>query len=95
MPFHPWSQDAASDLNNAFWHAEPTTTLSGKLADMATHYIGDSPDRVVLGKYEGYERGYIGEARENGGVYFDTGKAPGTRWSQGLSHADGTCWPGK
>ena len=38
-----------------------------------THYIGDNPDRVVLGKWDGQEAGYIGEARGNGGIYFDTG----------------------
>ena len=88
VPFHPWSQDAASDLNNAFWHGEPATTLSGKLADLATHYIGDNPDRVVLGKFEGYEGGYIGEARENGGIYFDTGQDIWATMGQGFSRAD-------
>jgi uncharacterized protein YukE len=88
IPFHSWSEDAASDLNNAFWHGEPTTTLSGKLADLATHYIGDNPDRVVLGKFEGYEGGYIGEARENGGIYFDTGQDTWATMGQGFSRAD-------
>jgi hypothetical protein len=41
--FHPWSDDAASDLNNAFLHGEATETMSQSLADMATHYIGDNP----------------------------------------------------
>jgi uncharacterized protein YukE len=88
VPFHPWSEDAASDLNNAFWRGEPTTTLSGKLADLATHYIGDNPDRVVLGKFDGYEDGYIGEAREHGGIYFDTGQDIWTRMGEGFSRAD-------
>jgi hypothetical protein len=40
----------------------------------STHYnhTGDS-DRVVLGKYDGQDGGYIGEARHHGGIYFDTG----------------------
>jgi uncharacterized protein YukE len=88
VPFHPWSEDAASDLNNVFWHGEPTTTLSGKLADLATHYIGDNPDRVVLGKFDGYEDGYIGEARDHGGIYFDTGQDIWNRMGEGFSRED-------
>jgi len=87
--FHPWSHDAASDLNNAFLHGEPTETLSQSLADMATHYIGDNPDRVVLGKFEGLEDGYIGEARGHGGIYFDTSQDVWSTMTQGLSTEDG------
>ncbi len=87
--FHPWSHDAASDLNNAFWHGEPTNTLSQSLADMATHYIGDNPDRVVLGKFEGLEDGYIGEARRNGGIYFDTSQDVWGTMTHGFNTPDG------
>ena len=87
--FHPWSDDAASDLNNAFWHGEPTGTLSQSLADMATHYIGENPDRVVLGKFEGLEDGYIGEARRNGGIYFDTSQDVWGTMTQGFSTPEG------
>jgi hypothetical protein len=71
--YHPWSESAAGDLFSAFGHGEPTGSLNQHLADMVTHYIGDNPDRVVLGKWDGQEAGYIGEARGNGGIYFDTG----------------------
>ena len=39
---------------------------------MATHYVGDNPDRVVLGRWHGDDSGYIGEARGRGGIYYDT-----------------------
>jgi hypothetical protein len=92
---HPWSADAASDLNNAFWHDEPTVTLSQKLAEMSTHYIGDNADRVVLGKFDGQESGYIGEARRNGGIYFDTGNPVWDAMTGGFGPGEeqGLVWP--
>ena len=72
--YHPWSESAAQDLYSAFAHGEPTTTLQQHLADMATHYVGDNPDRVVLGKW-----GIIKMADTSvmpgvyGGIFFDTG----------------------
>jgi hypothetical protein len=71
--YHPWSDSAAQDLYSAFAHGEPTTVLNQHLSDMVTHYFGDNPDRVVLGKWDGQDGGYIGEARANGGIFFDTG----------------------
>ena len=73
MGYNPSGQEAAYDLNYGHWHGGPTGALSEPVADMSTHYIGDNPDRVVLGKFNGPEGGYIGEARGNGGIYFDTG----------------------
>ena len=64
--------DAANSLNDAFVHGEPTVDLARAVAEGSTHYIGDV-DRVVLGKWDGQDGGYIGEARHNGGIYFDTG----------------------
>jgi hypothetical protein len=46
-------------------------------------------DRVVLGKFEGIEDGYIGEARGHGGIYFDTGQDVWSTMTQGLSTEDG------
>lgn len=71
--YNSWAGEATTDLNFAFGHGGPTPGLSQQLADMSTHYVGDSPDRVVLGKFGGQEAGYIGEARGYGGIYFDTG----------------------
>jgi hypothetical protein len=71
--YNSWAEQAATDLNTAFVQGGPTPRLCQQLADMSTHYVGDNPDRVVLGKFDFYERGYIGEARGEGGIYFDTG----------------------
>jgi hypothetical protein len=93
--YHPWAADAAQDLYSAFTHGEPTATLQQHLADMATHYVGDNPDRVVLGKWKGQDSGYIGEARDNGGIYFDTGDPTWDAMADGLEqpaeHA--VAWP--
>ncbi len=71
--YNPWADQAAFDLNYAFAHGGPTPGLSQQLADMSTHYVGENPERVVLGKFDYQEGGYIGEARGHGGIYYDTG----------------------
>ncbi len=88
--YNPWADGAASDLNSAFAHGGPTPGLSQQLADMSTHYVGDNPDRVVLGKFDGYDGGYIGEARGHGGIYFDTGGPTWEALTGGLDDADAT-----
>jgi len=55
---------------------------------MSTHYRGDNPDRVVLGKFDGHESGYIGDARGHGGIYFDTGDATWDAMTSGLSNSE-------
>lgn len=82
--YHPFSEAAAEDLYTDFLRGNPTTTLQNHLADMATHYVGDNPDRVVLGKWEGQDGGYIGEAREHGGIFFDTGDPTFKAMADGL-----------
>lgn len=42
-------------------------------------------NRVVLGQWDGQDGGYIGEARNNGGIYFDTGDATWDAMSNGLT----------
>lgn len=64
--------EAANNLNEAFANGLPTEDLARQVADGSTHHVGDS-DRVVLGKWDGQDGGYIGEARHHGGIYFDTG----------------------
>ena len=51
-------------------------------------------NRVVLGKYEGNEAGYIGEARRHGGIYYDPGPETLDAMTYGLSdeHANQLCW---
>ena len=93
--YHPWSESAAQDLYSAFAHGEPTTGLTQHLSDLVTHYFGDNPDRVVLGKWEGQDGGYIGDARANGGIFFDTGDPPWKALAEGLdkSTEHAVVWP--
>lgn len=67
-----WADQAAADLNHAFRQGGSTTGLSEQLADLSIHYVGDSADRVVLGRFGGQDGGYIGDARAQGGIYSDT-----------------------
>jgi uncharacterized protein YukE len=93
--YHPWSESAAQDLFSAFGHGEPTTSLNQHLSDMVTHYVGDNPDRVVLGKWDGQQGGYIGEARGNGGIFFDTGNPAWKALTYGLDETQeqAVVWP--
>lgn len=88
--YHSWAPSAGQDLYSALVNGEPTAGLSQPFADMSTHYIGDNPDRVVLGKWEGQDDGYIGEARAHGGIYYDTGDDAWDALTYGLSDTDET-----
>ncbi|WP_409428227.1 hypothetical protein [Mycobacterium sp. SMC-11] len=92
--YHPWAEGSAMDLNHASLHGGPTAGLSQEVAGMSTHYVGPNPDRVVLGRFDGQEGGYIGEARANGGIYFDTGSSTWDALTSGLgtSQADNLAW---
>ena len=85
MTYHPEAPQAALDLADAASHGQPTAELSQRVADMSTHYVGDNPDRVVLGKWGGDDSGYIGEARGRGGIYYDTSSEVWTNLGRGLS----------
>ena len=85
VTYNPFADQAAFDLNYAQLHGGPTAELSQQLADMSTHYVGDNPDRVVLGKFLGQEDGYIGETRGGGGIYYDTSNPVWDAVGQGLS----------
>lgn len=93
--YHPWAEGGATDLNAAFTNGGPTRGLSQQLADMSTHYVGDTPDRVVLGKFGTYEGGYIGEARAHGGIYFDTGDPTWKALTMGIGETQqqSLVWP--
>jgi hypothetical protein len=84
VTYNSWADQAAFDLNYAQVNEGPTVDLSQQLADMSSHYVGDNPDRVILGKYLGQEDGYIGEARGHGGIYYDTS---GDTWKAGETKA--------
>jgi hypothetical protein len=92
--YNPAGQESAFDLNYGHWNGGPTGPLSEPVADMSTHYIGDNPDRVVLGKFDTHEGGYIGEARRNGGIYFDTGDPTWNALTQGFGSGEekGLVW---
>ncbi|WP_235658800.1 WXG100 family type VII secretion target [Mycobacteroides abscessus] len=87
--YSPQAPQLAADLNNAFTNGHVTSDLAGQVADHSTHHapgIGSTanPDRVVLGKWDGQDGGYIGEARHNGGIYFDTGDETWNAVGRGL-----------
>ena len=88
--YHAWAPSAGQDLYSALMHGEPTAGLSQQFADMSTHYVGDNPDRVVLGKWDGQDGGYIGEARAHGGIYYDTGGDAWKALTEALSDPDQT-----
>ena len=92
--FHALAPSAGQDLYSAFMHGEPTAEFSQQVGEMSTHYIGDNPDRVVLGKWDGQDGGYIGEARGQGGIYFDTGDPTWDAMTYGLSDTQqrGLAW---
>jgi hypothetical protein len=88
--YHTWGPSAAQDLYSALVHADPITGLSRHVADFTTHYVGDHPDRVVLGTWDGQDSGYIGEARAHGGIFYDTGNPTWDAMTFGLSESDKT-----
>jgi len=58
------------------------------VSDWATHRV-EGADRVVLGRWDGQDGGYIGEARHNGGgIYFDTGDEAWNAVEAGLGKED-------
>jgi uncharacterized protein YukE len=93
--YQPWSESAAQDLYSAFAHGQPTASLNQTLSDMVTHYFGDDANRVVLGRWDGQEGGYIGEARGNGGIIFDTGDPTWKALAEGLDtpQEQALVWP--
>lgn len=83
-----WADQAAADLHHAFETGGPTRDLAQQVADLSTHYVGENPDRVVLGRFVSQDEGYIGDARSVGGIYFDTGDPTWDAITQGLSKPD-------
>lgn len=90
------SSQVADELRDAFMRGAETHELTKRLADLSTHYISEPThlssdiDRVVLGKWDGQDGGYIGEARKNGGIYYDTGPNSWEKLTSGLSQPDVT-----
>jgi hypothetical protein len=98
--YSPDSPRVASSLNEAFVNGQPTTDLARTVADLSTHHMAsptgetDVANRVVLGKWDGLDGGYIGEARNNGGIYYDTGDDAWSAIGHGLNkpEADALGW---
>lgn len=84
--YAPEAPDVAAQLNSAFANGHPTADLVRQVADLSTHQFGNA-DRVVLGKWDGQDGGYIGEARHHGGTFFDTGDATWDAVERGLPEA--------
>jgi hypothetical protein len=88
--YSPRAPEVASQLNGAFVNGHPTTDLAREVADLSTHHMPSptndlsNADRVVLGKWDGQDGGYIGEARHSGGIYFDTGDPTWNALERGL-----------
>lgn len=81
----------AQELNGAYARGLPGEDLVHHVSYLSTHYV-DGPghlpenvDRVVLGRWAGEDDGYIGEARKNGGIYYDTGSEAWANMGRGLS----------
>lgn len=87
VTYPPHAAQVAADLNQAFAGGNPTAELVRQVADLSTHRVGDV-DRVVLGKYDGYDGGYIGAARHDGGIFYDTGSEAWQNIEHGLSRPD-------
>lgn len=91
VDYSPEAPGVASNLNDAFVNGQPTTDFAREVADLSTHYVPSpapdmgNADRVVLGKWDGPDGGYIGEARNNGGIYFDTGDSTWNAMGHGLN----------
>lgn len=84
----PEAIDAAQRFNDAFVNGQPTADLARAVSDWATHRV-EGADRVVLGRWDGQDGGYIGEARHNGGgIYFDTGDEAWNAVEAGLGKED-------
>jgi hypothetical protein len=85
--YAPEAPSAAANLNSAFANGDSTTELAHQVAELSTHHVGNA-DRVVLGKWDGPDGGYIGEARHNGGIYYDTGGETWDAIGRGLDKPD-------
>jgi hypothetical protein len=61
--------------------------LTASLARNSTHSSGNV-DRVVLGKWEGDYAGYVGEAKLNGGIWYQTDTGVFEKMTAGLSNSE-------
>ena len=61
--------------------------LANSLAKQSTHAAGNG-DRVVLGKWEGNYSGYVGDAKLNGGIWYQTDSGVWEKITAGLTQQE-------
>jgi hypothetical protein len=77
----------AALINSGAKIGQNVDDLTASLARNATHSTGNV-DRVVLGKFEGDFAGYVGEAKLNGGTWYQTDKVVYEKLKAGLSDVE-------
>jgi hypothetical protein len=77
-------EEATDGLRTA--NGRVAEAYANRIAELSTSGRG-TIDRVVLGKFETPTTGYMGEARRNGGIYFNLRSGPHDRLVTGLSAA--------
>lgn len=71
------------DLREAFATGKDMTPAAKTIADLSTRSEGTN-NRVVLGKWDKNGGGYVGEAKKNGGIWYETSKGVYDRIIEGL-----------
>ncbi|MBU1426195.1 MAG: DUF637 domain-containing protein [Gammaproteobacteria bacterium] len=77
----------ASILNSQAKIGQNIDDIASSLATNSTHRAGTA-DRVVLGKWEGNYEGYVGDAKLNGGIWYQTDKGVWEKMTNGLTDAE-------
>lgn len=77
--------DAISGLRNT--SGTEADQFARQIAEMSTH-VNQNSNRVVLGKWA-ENGGYIGEAKANGGVWYETDSSFFSKLTNGLSETEG------
>lgn len=75
------------DLREAFSSGKDMAPAAKTIADLSTRAEGTN-NRVVLGKWDEGGGGYIGEAKKNGGIWYETSKGVFDKLTEGLSEKE-------
>jgi LysM repeat protein len=87
IPGVPLDQ-AVAGLNRSHPESIAARVYADRIAEASTHRSG-TIDRVVLGRHAGPDAGYIGEARRNGGIWYETPPGVWEAMTRGLSRSAG------
>ncbi len=79
--------NAILDLREAFASGKDMASTAKAIADLSTHAEGTN-NRVVLGKWDENGGGYVGEAKKNGGIWYETSKGVFEKLAEGLSREE-------